>query len=695
MQNKYDRAKNLLSEMLGLDSEFRVGQWEAIDQLVNHHQRVLLVQKTGWGKSIVYFIATRMMRDQGAGPTLLISPLLSLMRDQIKMAEKIGIRALTINSTNRDEWSAIEISLLHDECDVMLISPERLNNQQFLQEVLPKISGRIGMFVIDEAHCISDWGHDFRPDYMRIVRILEKLPPIIPVLGTTATANDRVIADIKKQMGNSMLLLRGPLAREGLRLQNIRLGSLSERLAWLLENLPKFGDKQGLIYCQTIRDTERVAQWLSINQINAKAYHSNLEDDEREYLENAFKKNEINILVATVALGMGFDKPDVFFVIHFQCPGSVVHYYQQVGRAGRQLKRSYGILLGGDEDEAIQEYFINSAFPSNRVMISILDCLEKTEGLSKNEILSQVNLSFSMLEKALKLLELDQAIGVDSSGKTTYFRTSKRWQPDIARMERITNLRRAEVAEMQAYLNCQNCLMEFLQQTLNDPHPHQCGICSNCTGRGFSSFVNNYNVSQAIIFLKGEQIEILPRKMWPWGLFTDGRSTRIPNSCQNEVGRALAYYGDGLWGGLVKKGKYQDGFFSDELITAAANLIQYDWKPFPSPKWVVSIPSSRHPELVPAFAQALAIKLDMPYYEVFERVSNPPEQKKMDNSLFQSKNVLSSLRIKGRILPEPVLIVDDIVDSRWSITIAGYLLKENGSGPVFPFTLGQAAGRKK
>ena len=693
MQNIEQVALGHLRHMLGEGAKFRPGQWEAIQNLVRHRKRVLLVQKTGWGKSIVYFIATRMLRDQGSGPTLLISPLLSLMRDQIKMASKIGINALTINSTNQDDWPAIECELTQNQCDVMLISPERLNNQRFLKMVLPRISGRIGMFVIDEAHCISDWGHDFRPDYMRIVRILKQLPPIIPVLGTTATANDRVIADIQSQLGRDLVVMRGPLAREGLRLQNIRLGSLAERLAWLAENLPKFGEQRGIIYCQTVRDTHRVAEWLTHKGFNAHAYNGGMDSEVRENLEDDFKSNKVNILVATVALGMGFDKPDVFFVIHFQCPGSVVHYYQQVGRAGRSLERSYGILLGGDEDEDIQDYFIKSAFPNNEIMMAILNCLEKTDGLSFYEIMCQVNISGSLLEKALKLLELDHAIGVGYNHRRIFFRTAKTWQPDIERIERITNLRRAEVQEMQDYIDHKACLMAFLQRTLNDPNPASCGICANCTGRGFSSAVNPKLLSEAQFYLGKEVIEIQPRKTWPMGLFPDSKRN-IPKDRQNKIGRSLSHYGDGLWGDLVKKGKYQYGYFSKELVDASAHLIKDIWRPDPFPGWVVPIPSRRHPTLVVEFARLLAAKLGLPLHNCLERISNPPEQKQMENSLFQSKNVLSSLRLTGTICSEPVLLVDDIVDSRWTLTMAGYLLLNNGSGPVYPFTLAQASGRK-
>src|SRR6185369_721185 len=397
--NLLGRARSLLDQMLGPSAGFREGQWQAIEAIVRQRSRVLVVQRTGWGKSLVYFLATKLLREQNAGPTILVSPLLSLMRNQIDAATRIGIRAFTINSSNRAEWDAAESALAHDICDILLISPERLANERFMKSVLPGMSGRAGLFVVDEVHCISDWGHDFRPDYRRIVRVIESLPAGIPVLGTTATANDRVVADVQQQLGPGLVVLRGSLARTSLRLQNIVLSSQAERLAWLAENIQKFKGS-GVIYCLTVADVERVSNWLKSQGISADAYHAgdNAKMD-REALEKALLGNELKALVATVALGMGFDKPDLAFVIHFQRPGSVVHYYQQVGRAGRAVDRAYGILLSGREDDDIQDYFIESAFPSPEAVMSILDALAASGGLSMNELLARVNVSRSVADR--------------------------------------------------------------------------------------------------------------------------------------------------------------------------------------------------------------------------------------------------------------------------------------------------------
>lgn len=685
-------ALTLLRKMIGEDKDFRPGQWEAIEAVAIKKERVLVVQRTGWGKSLVYFLATKLLREQGSGPTVLISPLLSLMRNQTEMAGRIGIRAFTINSANKEEWAAIEEALAKDECDLILISPERLNNEHFLKKILPQVSGRIGLFVVDEAHCISDWGHDFRPDYRRIVRIVQMLPKGVPVLGTTATANDRVVEDVKVQLGPGLTVHRGPLARESLRLQNITLANQSERLAWLAENLPKFKGS-GIIYCLTVADTKKVTGWLKQRGFSAEAYHAGNDGAmDRPALEQAFLNNEIKILVATVALGMGFDKPDIDFVIHFQRPGSVVAYYQQVGRAGRAVKKSYGILLSGVEDDEIQNYFIESAFPNTRVFLDILEVLEKSEGLGLYDILAQVNTSKSMAEKALKLLEVDGAIGQTYDKKTIYFRTPNPWRPDIERMNRVLDLRKSELVQMQDYVDHQGCLMQFLLKALDDPHPAPCGRCANCRGQGLPSQVDKKMVIEAENFLKSDQIVLQPRMQWPLGLFSE-QKRNISLEYQNAEGRSLSCYGDAGWGNLVRSGKYQTGQFSDELVRASVHLIRDIWQPDPFPAWVTAIPSTRHPNLVPDFTRRLAASLRIPFYPVIRRIREAPEQKTMQNSAMQARNVINTVRIDQKISHEPVLLVDDIIDSGWTMTMAGYLLKKQGSGLVYPFTLAQATTR--
>jgi ATP-dependent DNA helicase RecQ len=483
MQNK---ALSYLRTALGrADITFRPGQWDSIEAILNR-QRLLVVERTGWGKSMIYFLATRLLRDEGAGPTLLVSPLLSLMRNQLEAAARLGIRAETINSSNEERWPAIARKIREDALDVLIVSPERLGNPGFQASVLSALQGRIGLFVVDEAHCISDWGHDFRPDYRRIVQVLRELPADTPVLATTATANNRVVADILSQLGQEIRLIRGPLIRESLKLQTLILRSPAARMAWLAKTIPSLPGS-GIVYTLTQRDAERLAEWLTLSGISAKAYHSGLGTGEngallRDELEQQLLKNEIKALVATVALGMGFDKPDLGFVIHYQHPASVVHYYQQVGRAGRALESAYGILLAGEEDDSIADFFIERAFPPRAHVENVLKAMTGRKGaVSMRELGDRLNLKRTQVEKTLKFLSVETPPAVAKTG-TGWITTASgaTYRLNEAYVNAITAIRRQEQAQMRAYLYHSGCLMEFLARALDDPHARPCGQCARC-----------------------------------------------------------------------------------------------------------------------------------------------------------------------------------------------------------------------
>lgn len=439
------------------DAIFHDGQWESIEKLLNHN-RVLVVQRTGWGKSMVYFLSAKLLREQGRGPTLLISPLLSLMRNQLEMANRIGIIARTINSTNNEQCNQIQTELIANQVDVLLISPERLANDDFRQNILSNMANNIGLFVIDEAHCISDWGHDFRPDYRRIVRVLQAIPPNIPVLATTATANDRVVNDVRSQLGDNIKLIRGSLVRKSLKLQNINMPSPAARMAWLAQTIPTLTGS-GIIYTLTQRDAERVSEWLKINGINAKAYHADIPSGDnsvsvREELEQQLLNNEVKVLVATVALGMGYDKPDLGFVIHFQRPASVVHYYQQVGRAGRAVDEAFGILLCGEEDDHIADYFIQNAFPPQQNVTSLIKALDASDnGLSVPSLQSALNLRKSKIESTIKYLTVESPSPITKIGsKWQLTATASTYSIDQNHVNTITQIRRQEQKQMQEYM---------------------------------------------------------------------------------------------------------------------------------------------------------------------------------------------------------------------------------------------------
>ncbi len=527
------------------------------------------------------------------------------------------------------------------------------------------------------------------------MRILKLLPKNVPVLGTTATANARVVEDVQNQLGPNLTLYRGPLMRKSLKLQNLSIPDPAQRLGWLAQNLPpllRLGN--GIIYCQTVRDAERVADWLNYKGIDARAYHADLEVEERTELEDAFLDNQIPVLVATIALGMGFDKPDVRFIIHYQRPRSVVEYYQQVGRAGRDGRDSYGILLSGEEEDDIHQYFVENAFPKEYVFNEILDSLEEVEMMSIDQLEGRVNASRKTIDQALRLLEIDGAVARIWSGATYYARTTNAWELDAERIERVLQAKRREAQQVKQYVAYSSCLMEFLLKALDDPHAQPCGKCANCQKKGYTAQTPAALLDEARQFLQNYLIRIVPRKQFPSGIIKDGR-TAISSELRAEQGRCLCHYNDGEFGKAVAAGKYQDGRFSEELVLAAAELIRSTWSIHNRLSWVTAIPSLRHPQLVPDFAARLAKQLGLPFQMVLVKTKNAPEQKTMQNSAQQARNVLESLGIeKGKKVPAGVvLLVDDIYDSGWTLTVAAYLLRQAGVGAVYPFAIAKASSR--
>jgi ATP-dependent DNA helicase RecQ len=685
----YEATRSLHLLRLGSgrpEATFREGQEEAIRHVVGGLGRLLVVQKTGWGKSFVYFIATKLLREAGSGPALLISPLLALMRNQIAAAERMGVRAETINSDNQDEWTEIEAKLRRGEIDILLISPERLANDRFVSGVLADIAAQISLLVVDEAHCISDWGHDFRPHYRLLERIVRTLPQNLRLLATTATANDRVMKDLATVLGPDLKVSRGDLNRASLSLQTLRLPNQAERLAWLAEQLAAL-QGHGIVYTLTKRDANQVAAWLKMRGFIVEAYSSET-DGGREELEDALLQNRVKALVATTALGMGYDKPDLAFVIHYQTPGSVVAYYQQVGRAGRALASAYGVLLSGDEEDNITDWFIRSAFPSRQEVGAVLEALEQEpNGLSVPELLARVNLSQGRIDKAIALLSLESPAPIAKHGSKWQLTAGTLSEAFWERAERLTALRRAEHQQMQEYVRLPfGDHMAFLVNALD-------GDPSAVTPPALAPLPTSTNpavVADAVAFLRRTDLPIEPRKKWPNGGMPRYKVRgAIAAAHQAQTGRALSVWGDAGWGALVRQGKYYDGTFSDQLITACAEMIR-GWNPQPMPTWVTCIPSLRHVRLVPDFAQRLASALGLPFHEVLIKTDGRPEQKTMANSTQQARNVDGSIALSGAPIPDgPVLLVDDMVDSCWTLTVAAWLLRESGSGEVWPMALSQ------
>lgn len=675
-------AEALLKRSVGENASFRRHQWEALDTLVNEGGRLLLVQRTGWGKSTVYFIATRLLRNQGAGPTLIVSPLLALMRNQVDDAgDQLGLSAATINSSNTDEWDAIRTAVAADEIDLLLVSPERLSNERFQRELLATILDEMGLLVIDEAHCISNWGHDFRPDYRRLSRIVDRLPEETPIAATTATANDRVVDDVTSQLPG-LEPLRGNLVRESLRIQTMETESRPKRLAWIAESLDETSHS-GIIYCLTTDETEAVAAALRDWGHDVRHYHGGLDGEVREEREALLMDNDIEALVATNALGMGFNKPDLGWVIHYQRPPNLIRYYQEIGRAGRALDEAYAFLFSGPEDDEIAEYFIEQAFPSPDEFDLVLATLgESASPLYKYELLQRADISWQAASSCLNLLEIDGAIERVDDG---FVVTGQEWSYDHERVDAVTSQRRGELQRIKEFVATDECLTRFLDAELDGDLEEDCGRCANCAGPIRSPNVNSSAlVEDAVAYYRRNNWQRIKPRYYMH--HRDGGRSKIPEDEKPEEGRALSIYNDPGWGATVHSDREAGEAFSEDLVEAGAEFIA-DWDPSPTPEWVTAVPSTTSPGTVTDYAARLAARLELPFIDVVRVDGAKSPQRSFENSYQKCWNVSGAFDVQTEVPTTPVLLVDDLVDSRWTVTEAGITLRRAGAGPVIPFTL--------
>ncbi|MFC6146168.1 RecQ family ATP-dependent DNA helicase [Corynebacterium nasicanis] len=684
MQATRERANELLTGIAGPGAQLRDDQWTAIDALVNARRRMLVVQRTGWGKSAVYFIAAKLLRDSGAGASLIISPLLALMRNQVAAAQRAGIRAATLNSANMTEWEEIQGQVAAGEIDVLLVSPERLNNPGFRDEVLPSLAATVGMVVVDEAHCISDWGHDFRPDYRRIRDLLGGLRDGVPVLATTATANDRVVADVQAQLGPDTGLLRGGLDRESLHLSVVRLPDTTRRPAWLATHLAEL-EGSGIIYCLTVAAAEDLAEALEAAGWNVAAYTGRTEAAERERLEHALLANELKALVATSALGMGFDKPDLGFVVHVGAPGSPVSYYQQIGRAGRGTERAEVILLPGAEDRDIWEYFASVSFPDEETVRHLLSVLGD-EAQSTMKLETQVDLSRSRLDQVLKVLDVDGAVRRVRGG---WVGTGQPWEYDAARYAGLAQARTAEQEAMVAYENTDGCRMLFLREQLDDATAAgPCGRCDNCTGRRWETAVDPSVAERVDARLTAPGVRVTQRRQWPTGISVRGRIHGV------EPGRALGRLND------IARGPALTALLADPswrpsspwqqdtwLPRIVAVLSDWDWAQRPTTVVALGSHDSQRTAFVEALAEAIAAVGRMSFGGVLP-VRPGAGEVAAQNSAYRVTGLLNHWDFSGVGESDgPVLLVTDLIDTGWSVTVAGSALAERAGHPVLPLAL--------
>jgi ATP-dependent DNA helicase RecQ len=697
-----DEAEALLRALAGEHARLREDQWRAIEALCSPEQgtanaastntgrRVLLVQRTGFGKSAVYFTATALLRRRGAGPTVIVSPLLALMRNQIEAAERAGVRARTINSANPEDWDAIAEAIAEDAVDVLLISPERLNNPAFRDHQLPKLAAGCGMLVVDEAHCISDWGHDFRPDYRRIATFIAELPDSVPVLATTATANARVSDDIAEQLDkhdSPTLVLRGSLDRESLRLSVVNLPDNAHRLAWLDEHLPRI-DGSGIVYTLTVAAAEEVSDYLAGRGHAVASYTGRTDNAERLQREEDLLGNRLKALVATSALGMGFDKPDLGFVVHLGAPSSPVAYYQQIGRAGRARDRAEVVLMPGSEDRAIWEYFGSLSFPSEDAVRRTLDVLAaEGRALSTAALETRVDLRRTRLEMMLKVLDVDGAVRRVKGG---WEATGEPWTYDAERYAKVAAARRHEQSRMLAYEATSECRLEFLRRELDDAEAAPCGRCDNCTGTRTQAAVSAAAAEGAAAALSKPGVPFEAKRMWPTGLQAIGIDLKgkIPVELSAESGRALARLSDIGWGGplreLLSDGRDRD--VPEDVFKAVVQVLaSWDWAERPTA--VVSMGSLSRPRLVDGLAERIARLGRMEYLGALGRARDTGSGAHRANSAQRLQQVLDAFTVDFPVPASSVLLVDDVRDTGWTMTVAAMRLRQAGAAMVHPLAL--------
>ena len=653
-------------------AEFREGQYEAIESIFTN-QRSLVVQKTGWGKSVVYFISTKLNRNRGKGVSIVISPLLVLIENQIEAAKKVGLVCDAIYSGNINQHDEIIRKLKTNKIDILFTTPESLFSK--LQDHMNDIN--LGMFIIDEAHCISDWGHDFRLDYRKIVEVLNELKnKDFPILATTATANNRVIEDLKSQIGPSLYVSKGSLYRDNLYIQLLDLKNKVNRYAWILKNIQNLNGT-GIIYCLTTKDCDDLASFLVNNQINAKPYHSALEEVESSTNINLFVKNQIKVLVSTIKLGMGYDKPDVAFIIHYQVPKNIVSYYQQIGRAARNIKEGYTFMLKGGNDFDILNYFIDSAFPEKLEMDLVLKQFEQQawgkSGLSTQAIAKNINLSFSKIKKALKFLEFEHVL---NRVKQTYFLTSNKFQYKEKHYQEINNLRKQEITELEGLFETKECLNKKIIESLDDVTNISCGKCKNCLKKEIiSSQIEDRFRIIAEQHIADSYIPLKPREKRMYD------------------GMALSKYGDEPIGSLVSKSKYSNTPFPEAVYLKAVKLLTPMVKKY-NLQTITFVPSLNN-KLVDDFSLNLSKRLGLRFTPLFSKKSNV-SQKSMTNYIWQKKNAQENYMISGSvsIVGQQILLIDDIVDSGYTISSLGEKLIEAGARGVYPFALSDASNER-
>jgi len=661
--------EKLLADQFHITNGFHPGQRDIIEQLVLG-KRVLAIQRTGWGKSLCYQMASLYYPHL----TIVFSPLKALMRDQCQRCNDwYNIPSAIISS----DFSEVENEAAMEQAvagnfKLLFIAPERLDNANWQAYVTQM---RISMIVIDEAHCISTWGHDFRPHYRRIVRLLSALPKNVPILALTATANKRVEQDVLQQIGEGAQVIRGTMQRPNLHLNVEKLKGDQEKLSYLAEILPYYPGT-GLIYTATKNSAEMVAMFLIRQGINADYYHAGREDNVRQDIEQKLMINQYKVICSTNALGMGIDKPDVRFVIHYHIPASPIHYYQEMGRAGRDKKVAWCILLYDPADITIQEYFIRNARPEGKHYDMVLSLLRmNAQGLRESNVMLTTGLSQTATRIILADLEEQRFIERNLKSRM-YAAVGRLGQMDFSAYDEVRQQKLQELSNIQNYVQCDTCYMQYLTTYLGDEPESYCRQCGRCRKTNFPPVRPSRRIEGAAAHFLEE--EFLPR---------------IEKRPEHEAGWSLSYHGNSRTGKLVRASKYEDaGPFALNLVYRAVDLVRTRY-PIRTINGIVSVPPTKSGPLVETFARQVATQLAIEYLSVLEKVRPTQEQKYLTNWRQKVDNVKGAfcVRFPELVAGRTLLLIDDIYDSGYMLREVAQTLKQAGASSVFPLTITRTA----
>jgi len=662
-------AEQLLKRTFNF-SNFYDEQWLTIEKILNG-ERVLLIERTGYGKSLCFQFPATIF----PGTTVIFSPLIALMRDQVKKLTTLGIPAKCVNSEQTPEENSQTIKeAIQGTVKILYIAPERQENNEWIDATRQM---NLSMVVVDEAHCISVWGHDFRPAFKRIVNLVNLLPKGLPVLATTATATKRVEQDIARQIGNNITIIRGNLMRENLHLFVIKVSSEDEKLIWLGKNLNQIRGS-GIIYTGTRVETETYSKWFEYLNISCTGYNAGLDGTSRIEIENGFMTNKWKCIISTNALGMGIDKPDIRFIIHTQFPQSPIHYYQEIGRAGRDGKPSFIILLYNPKDRDLPEAFIEGGRPPLKKYEKVINAA-KQELLGEKELMKKTNLKQNQI-RVIKADLIEQGIirevMIGKNKKYEFVPNSKPLDPKT--FEELRDAKLNDLDKMIEYAETGGSRMKFLCDYLGDNASHS---FSNCDNTGLTKIVPSVS-SEWTDKLREFRENYFPE------LQAESKNSNNVN------GVAASYYGDSNVGAAIHRSKYENGGdFPDFLLRLFLKAYR---KKFGQEKFdlIVYVPPTVSGELVKNFAIRVSEVLQIPISHGLIKSKATREQKIFENTILKADNVIDAFTFDNpnQLSGKRILLIDDIFDSGATIKEVGKLLTKFGAIKIAPVVIAKTVG---